>query len=96
MLSLKVSKQTRTEASKNKVTIKSIKHINRISKSKQIINQIKFSNITNKHITKNSRNLKLKEKYYLNKETHLAIEKYVYFSTLSFHQCHVMQMCSKF
>ena len=42
MLSLKVSKQTRTEASKNKVIIKSIKHINRISKSKQIINQTSF------------------------------------------------------
>ena len=34
MLNLKVSKQTRSEASKNKVIIKSIKHINKLSKSK--------------------------------------------------------------
>ena len=34
MLKLKVSKQTRSEASKNKEIIKSIKHINKLSKSK--------------------------------------------------------------
>ena len=35
MLNLKVSKQTRSEASKNKVKhIKRIKHINKLSKSK--------------------------------------------------------------
>ena len=28
-----------------------------------------------KHITKKSRNCKLKEKYYINKKTHLATEK---------------------
>ena len=34
-----------------------------------------FSNITKKHITKKSRNSKLKEKYYINEKTHLATEK---------------------
>ena len=56
MLNLKVSKQARIEASKNKVSNK-------------------FSNITKKHITKKSRNSKLKEKCYINKTTHLATEK---------------------
>ena len=32
-------------------------------------------NITKKHITKKSRNSKLKEKYYINEKTHLATEK---------------------
>ena len=32
-------------------------------------------NITQKHITKKSRNSKLKEKYCINKKTHLATEK---------------------
>ena len=44
MLNLKVSKKTWSEASKNKVITK-IKHINKLSKSKKIINQNKFSNI---------------------------------------------------
>ena len=35
----------------------------------------KFSNITKKHITKMSRNSKLKEKYYINEKIHLATEK---------------------
>ena len=34
MLNLKVSKQTRSDASMNKAVIKSIKHINNLSKSK--------------------------------------------------------------
>ena len=34
-----------------------------------------FSNITKKHITKKSRNSKLKEKYYINEKTHLATKK---------------------
>ena len=42
MLKLKVSKQIGSEASKNKVSNnqKSIKHINKLSKYKQIINQV--------------------------------------------------------
>ena len=36
MLNLKVSKQTRSEASKNKVVIKSIKHINKLKNCKKI------------------------------------------------------------
>ena len=45
MLKLKVSKQTKSEASKNKVSNnqKSIKYIKKLSKSKWIINQISFS-----------------------------------------------------
>ena len=35
----------------------------------------KLSSITKKHITKKSRNSKLKEKYYINEKTHLAAEK---------------------
>ena len=44
MFELKASKQTRSEGSKNKVSNneKSIKHINKQSKSKYIINQISF------------------------------------------------------
>ena len=44
MLKLKISKQTRREASKNKVrnNQKIIKYINKPSKSKWIINQISF------------------------------------------------------
>ena len=34
-------------------------------------------NITKKHITKKSRNSKLKKKNYINKKTHLATEKNV-------------------
>ena len=34
-----------------------------------------FWNITEKHITKKSRNSKLKEKYYINEKTHLTTEK---------------------
>ena len=37
-------------------------------------------NITNKHITKQSLNSKLKEKYYINEETHLAPEKKIVLS----------------
>ena len=32
--------------------------------------------MTKKHITKKSRNSKFKEKYHINKKTHLATEKY--------------------
>ena len=39
MLNLKVSKQTRSEASKNKV-IKNIKYINKLSKTKFIIKEV--------------------------------------------------------
>ena len=53
MLNLKVSKQTRTEASKSKVM--NIKHINKLSKSKKNNQSNKFSNITKKYITKMSR-----------------------------------------
>ena len=44
MFELKASEQTRSEGSKNKVSNneKSIKHINKQSKSKYIINQISF------------------------------------------------------
>ena len=44
MLKLKISKRTRSEVSKNKVSNnqKGIKHINKLSKSKQIINQTSF------------------------------------------------------
>ena len=42
MLNLTVSKQTRSEDSKNNIVIKSIKHINKLSKSQQIINHISF------------------------------------------------------
>ena len=78
MLNLKVSKlkvsKVRSEASKNKVIIKHIKHIDKLNNQ-----SIKFSNITKKHITKNSRNSKLKEKYYINEKTHLTKEKNLYF-----------------
>ena len=77
MLNLKVSKQTRTEVSQNKVI--NIKHINKLSKSKVNNQSNKFSNITKKCITKKTRNPKLKQKYYINEKTHLATEKNVYF-----------------
>ena len=60
MLNLKVSKQTRTEVSQNKVI--NIKHINKLSKSKVNNQSNKFSNITKKCITKKTRNPKLKTK----------------------------------
>ena len=44
MLKRKVSKQIRSEASKNKLSKnqQSIKHVNKLSKCKKIINQIGF------------------------------------------------------
>ena len=38
-----------------------------------------FSNIVKKHITKKSRNSKLKENYCINEKTHLTTEKILYF-----------------
>ena len=42
ILNLKVIKQTRIEASKNNVMIKSIKDINKLNKSKKIFNRMSF------------------------------------------------------
>ena len=42
MLNLKVSKQTRSKASKNKVITRRVSNINKLSKSKYIISQISF------------------------------------------------------
>ena len=62
MLNLKVRKQTRSEASKNKVITKRVSNIsiNWVNLNKYQSN--KFLNITKRQITKKSRNSKLKEK----------------------------------
>ena len=66
---LKVKKQTRSEASKDKAnTQKSIKKINKLSRSIQIVNQIGFQILQKRTLQINHvilRNSKLKETYYI-------------------------------
>ena len=45
MFDLKVSKQTRSEASKNKLITKRASNINKLGKSKSIISQIGFQKL---------------------------------------------------
>ena len=56
---------------------RSIKHINKLSKSKWIINQISFQILQKSHVILLNENIKyyIKEKYYINKKTHLATDK---------------------
>ena len=66
MLNLKVSKQTRSEASKNKVIIKRVSNIsNKLSKSNYITTQISIQILQKSHIILLKKNIKLKEKYYI-------------------------------
>ena len=64
MLNLKVSKQTRSETSKNKDIYNHIYNL-----------CIYFRVLQKSHVILLKKNIKLKEKYYINKKTHLATEK---------------------
>ena len=58
-----------------------------ISKYKYIINQNKFWNIKKKHITKKSRNTKLKEKYYINEKLiQLQKKNFIFHHSLKFNK----------
>ena len=76
MLNLKVSKQTRSEASKNKVIIKRVSNIsNKLSKSNYITTQISIQILQKSHIILFKKNIKLKEKYYIKPKNSFTYRK---------------------
>ena len=82
MLNLKGSKQTRSEASKNKVIITraSNKSINK--SINQVNNQISFQILQKSHVILLKKNFRLKEKCYINKKNSFSCREKICTSSL--------------